>query len=110
MKSFNELVWNDIGASESTLPLETAKKKAEITDFLLGGRIHSSTVNHHRIMENLRPNEIRFTVNDSLEMLDDPSSGHLTRNYLNSTTEMNVNQSHQVPRVPKGIYKKTKSI
>ena len=84
-------------------PSILTNKKSEEIDFPLNGKSHPTTIRHHRIMKNLRPNEIRFTVEELVEMLDDPSSGHLTKNCLSSTNKTNMNRSYTTPRNPKGI-------
>ena len=81
---------------------EITEKKTEKVDFPLGGRIHPATINHHRIIRSLKKNEIRFNVKELLELLDDPSQGHLTKNYLNKSREKSLDQS-SIHQITKGI-------
>ena len=102
MNSLQQLGWNDLRENNIIPSSEITEKKGEIADFPLGGRLHPVTRNHHQTMKGLRTNEIRFTVTDLLQMLDDPSKGHLTKDYMN-LNEVDKAQSYPTPRIPKGI-------
>ena len=106
MRASNKFIYNTNRSNNSNPTPRVLKKSEEMVDFPLGGKLHPSTINHHQIMKNLKPNEIRFTVKESLEMLDDPSTGHQTRNYLNPSKKKDVSQSYPQPRVPTGINSK----
>ena len=54
----------------------------EKIDYPLKGATHPAVLNHHQVMKELKHNETRFGVRDLVSMLDDPSRGYFTQNYL----------------------------
>ena len=75
----------------------------EKVDFPLRGKAHIVTTNHHIMMRTLKKNEIRFTVTDLLELLDDPSKGYQTKMLLNPPKKNVESQSYPQPRAPTGM-------
>ena len=78
-------------------------RKRELVDFPLNGKPHPAVVQHRKVMRNLRTNEIIFTSHQLLELLDDSTSNHFTKNYLSSTYGTNSGLSPHIPIPPRGI-------
>ena len=91
------MVENDISLSMST------EDEEEMVDLPIGGKSHPATIRHHREMSNLSHNEINFSVIELISLLDNPSTGYITREFLNKTHRNEANQSLKTPTIPKGI-------
>ena len=94
----------NLSRSNNSDPLKRVMRNGdEKVDFPIRGKTHIATTNHHIAMRNLKNNEIRFTVIDLLELLDDPSKGYQTKTLLNPPKKNVESQSYPQPRVPTGM-------
>ena len=103
MRVFENSKFNLDRSNNSNSPKRVMRNGDEKVDFPLRGKPHIATTNHHITMRNLKKNEIRFTVTDLLELLDDPSKGYQTKMLLNPPKKNVESQSYPQPRIPTGM-------
>ena len=78
----------------------SSNEMKERVDYPLSEQLHPATINHHRRMAELRPNQISFTAVDLISMLSSVKSSK----YHYSKDKGREGQTEGIPQPPKGTY------